>query len=335
MREVKSAGFSRRSFIKTVLGAAVLSGSSAEAMVPDGLFPVSIDHAFGTTVVPARPRRVVTLGWGGEDALLALGITPVGMPRYGQFPDGVLPWVREKIGSTRPALLSQGLIDYEALVLIKPDLILAVRTNIDGQAWRRLQRIAPTVAFRSGPLQADWKEITELAGEANGVADQARDLISATERQLRDLTDAHPTIRGRSFVFGDYFPRSNALGFYLPSDGRVASLLDLGLKVAPGVASIAALSSERIGSSISLELLDTMETDILILWFPPGARQELENNKLFKRFLPVVNGGYIPLDDPLSMWVACNPSVLSIPYGFPQFVSRLEAAATGIAGRRP
>lgn len=328
MRMTKSAGFGRRAFMGAVLGATVSSGRSAHAVQSGNPFPISINHAFGTTIIPARPQRIVTLGWGGEDALLALGITPVAMPRYGQFPDGVLPWVREAIGQARPALVSQGLIDYEALLLLKPDLILAVRTNINAQAWHRLQRIAPTVAFRSGPLQADWKEITELAGAANGVSEQARDLIYATEQHLRDLSDAYPIIRGRSFVFGDYFPGSNALGFYLPTDGRVVSLLDLGLAVAPGVADIAASTSERIGTSISLELLDVMETDLLILWFPPGARQELENNELFRRYSPVVKGGYIPLDDPLSMWVACNPSVLSIPYGFPQFVSRLADAAT-------
>lgn len=90
--------------------------------------------------------------------------------------------------------------------------------------------------------------------------------------------------------------------------------------------SVAATTRQKIGASVSLELLDTMETDILILWFPPGAREELEANALFRLYAPVVKGGYIALEDPLSMWVACNPSVLSIPYGFPQLVSRLEHA---------
>lgn len=128
-------------------------------------------------------------------------------------------------------------------------------------------------------------------------------------------------------MFGDYFPQSNALGFYLPTDGRVASLLDLGLRVAPEVERMAVETQEKIGASISLELLDTMDADILILWFPPGARQELEANALFKRFAPVMSGAYIALDDPLSMWVACNPSVLSIPYGFPSLVDNLAQAA--------
>lgn len=332
VKEKKDAVLERRNFLMAALGATVSFGWSASATSFDRHFPVSVSHAFGTTIIPEPPRRIVTLGWGGEDALLALGVTPIAMPSYGQFPNGVLPWVANKIGDAKPTLLNQGLIDYEALALLKPDLILAIRTNINAQAWHRLQHIAPTVAYRSGPLQADWKEITELAGAAIGLSGQASDLISATKVQLRDLAKVHPHIRDRTFVFGNYFPASNAIDVYLPPDGRVASLLELGLRIAPSALSFASSTRRKIVASISLELLDTIETDLLILWFPPGARLELEGNSLFKRFSPVVNGGYVPLDDPLAVWVACNPSVLSIPYGFPKFASRLEGTSKHSVG---
>lgn len=327
MRIRKSAGFGRRDFMLATLATAGLFDRSSQAVAGDNSFPIAITHALGTTIVPAKPQRIVTLGWGGEDALLALGVTPFAMPRYSQFETGMLPWAEEQLGKARPILVGQGLVDFERIAMFEPDLILAVRTNIDAQAWRRLQRIAPTVAYRSGPLQADWKEITQLVGAAIGQADRARSLVCETEAMLRQFSNSHSAILGRTFVFGDYFPQSNALGFYLPTDGRVASLLDLGLRVAPGVERIAASTRQKIGASISLELLDTMQADILILWFPPGARQELESNALFKRFAPVMSGAYIALDDPLSMWVACNPSVLSIPYGFPSLVDRLAQAA--------
>ena len=327
MEAKKAAGLKRRNFIMATLGATITSGQTASATSSRQDFPVSVSHAFGTTIIPKPPQRIVTLGWGGEDALLALGVTPVAMPRYGQFADGVLPWVADKIGKTRPRLMNQGLIDYEVLALLKPDLILAVRTNINAQAWHRLQQIAPTVAYRSGPLQADWKEITGLVGDAIGLSGQASDLISTTIDQLQDLANSHPHLHGRTFVFGNYFTASNAIDFYLPPDGRVSSLLELGLRIAPSVLPFVSSKRLKIGASISLELLDTIDADLLILWFPPGARRELEGNSLFRRFSPVVEGRFVPLDDPLATWVACNPSVLSIPYGFPQFASQLEDAA--------
>lgn len=149
--------------------------------------------------MPAKPQRIVTLGWGGEDALLALGVLPFAMPRYSQFGIGILPWVKEKIGDAKPILIGQGLIDFERIALIEPDLILAVRTNIDAQAWKRLQRIAPTIAYRSGPLQADWKEITELVGAAIGQSNRALDLIRDTEAMLRGFSNSHPSYRRPDF----------------------------------------------------------------------------------------------------------------------------------------
>ncbi len=42
-------------------------------------FPVSIEHAFGSTTIQERPERVVTLGWSAQDVAYALGVPPVGM----------------------------------------------------------------------------------------------------------------------------------------------------------------------------------------------------------------------------------------------------------------
>lgn len=38
--------------------------------------PVTVDHKYGSTVVPADPRRVVSAGFTDHDALLALGVVP-------------------------------------------------------------------------------------------------------------------------------------------------------------------------------------------------------------------------------------------------------------------
>ncbi len=44
-------------------------------------FPVTIAHKFGATEVPQRPERVLALGFQEQDALLALGVTPIAV-RY-------------------------------------------------------------------------------------------------------------------------------------------------------------------------------------------------------------------------------------------------------------
>jgi len=84
------------------------SGSSAAA---DGTFPVTIEHAFGETEIPAAPERVATWGWGSTEAALALGVVPVAMAQqtYGANEDGVLPWVADELdelGEDTPVILT-------------------------------------------------------------------------------------------------------------------------------------------------------------------------------------------------------------------------------------
>ncbi len=334
MGKRETAGLGRRAFVASLMTTIGLCCRNVRATEkPVAAFPVTITHAFGETIIVAPPKRIVTLGWGGEDALVALGTVPVGMPRYEQFESGILPWIEEKIGAAKPMLLYQGEIDFEAIAVLKPDAILAIRTNIDSNDWRRLSAIAPTIAYRSGPLQADWQEITRLAGECLGKPELAEKLVAETRQRLHDLYETHSALKGRTFVFGSYFPGSNALGIYLPSDIRASTLMELGLDVSPQVTELAARNPDKIGTSVSFERLDGVETDLLILWFPPGARQDAERQPLFRSYAPVLKGGFIGLDDPISMWVTSNPSVLSIPYGFPDFVARLASAAAA-SGRK-
>ena len=58
-------------------------------------FPITIEHAFGETVVEQEPERVVCLAWSNMEAPLALGIAPVGYsaPNYGLVDEnGTWPW---------------------------------------------------------------------------------------------------------------------------------------------------------------------------------------------------------------------------------------------------
>ena len=48
-------------------------GSTTTAAATDA-FPISIDHAFGTTEIDEAPERVVTWGWGSTEAAISMGI---------------------------------------------------------------------------------------------------------------------------------------------------------------------------------------------------------------------------------------------------------------------
>lgn len=40
----------------------------------------TIDHKYGSTEISGIPKRVVTVGFSDQDAVLALGLVPVGVP---------------------------------------------------------------------------------------------------------------------------------------------------------------------------------------------------------------------------------------------------------------
>ena len=62
-----------------------------------GPFPVTVEHALGTTVNPGKPERVATGNRADDEVPLALGVVPVGMAKAnfggdgGGDGDGVLP----------------------------------------------------------------------------------------------------------------------------------------------------------------------------------------------------------------------------------------------------
>ncbi|MND53218.1 putative siderophore-binding lipoprotein YfiY precursor [compost metagenome] len=291
------------------------------------VFPRGVSHAFGETLVPGTPGRIVTLGWSGEDALIALGKTPVGMPKYPLFESGMFPWVEGLLGTNKPVLLNSG-IDYEEIASLRPDLIFCIYSGIDAVAYRRLSTIAPTIAYRSGPWQADWKEQTQIIGESLGLANEARGLISQTLATLSKIGCSHPVLKGKTFTFGTFVPGAAGVVVYLPNDHRVAALMSLGMKPAAGIKALHRDNPESSSVTVNLEQIDRIDADVLVMWYGTGASKQAAEAQPLLALLPAVQrGSYVALADPVSVWATSALSVLSIPYGFPRFVPRLADAA--------
>lgn len=308
---------------------------STTALADPAAFPVEIHHALGTTVIPAPPQRIVTLGWSGEDAVFALGQVPLAMPRYANTPSGILPWNAEAARGADITLMPPGPIDFEAVAALRPDLILAIRSGVDALAWARLSAIAPTVVYRSAPWTAGWQEQALMTGAALGQPARAAALVEQTEAFLRRLGQDNPQLAGRSFVFGAYFPGAAGLVLYLPADPRVAALQALGLKPAPLVAALGAANPGRFSAQLSFERLDQLEADLLIMWYAAGSRAALEAQPMFGLVPAVARGSYVALEEGAAVWATSALSLRSIPYGFPAFVPQLAAAAAHLPPPAP
>ncbi|RYG94610.1 MAG: iron-siderophore ABC transporter substrate-binding protein, partial [Alphaproteobacteria bacterium] len=169
-------------------------------------FPVTIKHAFGETVIPAPPQRVVTWGWSSTDAVIALGVVPVGFPtfRSAGFDKDVTPWIEEalsQLGAATPAILDDSASPpIEQIAALKPDLILAVYSGITEDEYKLLSQIAPVLAYPTTPWTASWQEVITIVGQALGKPDDGEAMVAELERFIKDEALKHPGLAGTSAV---------------------------------------------------------------------------------------------------------------------------------------
>ncbi|MGK5111863.1 ABC transporter substrate-binding protein [Geodermatophilus sp. CPCC 205506] len=145
----------------------------------------TVEHALGTTEIEGTPERVVVLDTGELDAVLALGVTPVGSVRTDV--SDALPAYIEDAGTDPTRIANVGTIaepDLEAIAALEPDLILsnAVRHT---DVYEQLSALAPTVFAEA--VGETWQENLRLAGEALGRTEEAEELLAAHEERAAEV----------------------------------------------------------------------------------------------------------------------------------------------------
>lgn len=143
-----------------------------------------ITHAMGTTEVPDAPQRVIILTNEGTEALLALGVTPVGAVRS-WLGD---PWYDHIAGQMEGVEVvgEESAVNLELIAALEPDLILGNMTRQEG-VYEQLSAIAPTVM--SERLRGDWRINYNLYAEALGLADEGAELLAAYDARVADLSE--------------------------------------------------------------------------------------------------------------------------------------------------
>ena len=158
----------------------------------DGQFPRTVKHFKGETTVSAQPQRVVAVSTGQSDALLTLGIAPVGVgspdgtetvPQYlkDAFPDKASELQKTvSIGSrTEPSI--------EEIAKLKPDLILVNKAGKGDSAalYKSLSAIAPTIVTEGTGV--NWKSDFLLLADALGKRDAAQQRLDAFHASAKAL----------------------------------------------------------------------------------------------------------------------------------------------------
>jgi iron complex transport system substrate-binding protein len=307
------------------------AGGSADAAAAEpGVFPVTIEHKYGSTTVESAPERVVVVGLREQDALLALGVAPVATTDwYGDQPGAIFPWAKDELGDAPPPTVLDDTdgIEIEKVAAQRPDLILGVYSGITEKEYASLSKIAPTIAQPKGEpdFGSSWQEETLISGKAVGKPSEAQALVDETEQLVADAAAKHPEFGGRTATMvADY----RGVWVYGPKDVRSRLLEELGFTYPKEL--VDAFPKEY-GGQLSDERIDTLDVDVLI-WFADGDRSkaEIKRDPLYSK-LDVSKQDrdvFIRGDD--RVYNATSfVSVLSMPTLMEALVPRLAAAADG------
>ena len=317
-----------RTLLKLAIGLVLVV--LASATVAAEAFPVTIKHVFGATTVAKPPERIVTWGLSSQDALIALGKVPVGMPTFRSegFDHDILPWTAEGIaalGGAEPFIFDNATdIPVEQIAALKPDLILAVHSGISAEDYGRLSQIAPVIAYPGEAWTTTWQDVITITGRAIGKPAEGEALVADLKQFVLDQAAARPEMAGKSFVtLIDY---NNEIGSHSAADTRASFLASAGMVIAEKVDG--AGEGELYWYPLSYELFDTIPADILIGYFhTPALADEFFSRPFVKAAPQVARGAYVKMDDRALNMAMISMSALSLRWGVPRYFDKIAAAA--------
>lgn len=296
-----------------------------------GAFPVTVEHAFGTTKIDKAPERVVSVGYTDDQTVLAFGIKPVGMvDQYpnpaGQSPDinTQWPWVKDKWGDTKPEVIMKNGDtgpNYEKIAALRPDLIVAVYSEIDQAAYDKLSKIAPTVGRTKGekePFSAPWQDNALHIAKALGKAEEGEKMVADIQGKLDAAKKAHPEFADQTAVVLSWYKDSVAP--FTSTDVRGRLVTGIGFKYQTEIDKVA---GGDFYTTLSPERVDLVDVDRIFVINDKADQDALKKFELFANLDAVKNGKVSYLLDsegPAVGAAISQGTLLSMPYAVDELV---------------
>jgi iron complex transport system substrate-binding protein len=304
----------------------VVAGCSAPSgtTVPAGAgpvpgFPVTIEHAFGTTTIPTPPSRIVALSF-EEDVLSQVGVAVVGRTENYYAPGSLYPWQEGEVDPGIPPLGGNEL-DLEKVAALRPDLILA--TNYYGleSEYAGLSAIAPTVGYRTGWGEATWQDTARVIGRAVGREADVERRIGEVDGTVAALAAELPGLAGKTFS-SVFYHEAGQFSVDTNPDGHTAKLLgQLGMVMSPRIV------AEVTNRSLGAEQVGLIDADLVRLGYASDElRAHLAASPLF-RAVPAVRDGRVFESDVFGATAGNNPTLLNVPWQLEQQRAVLERVA--------
>ncbi|MET7279130.1 iron-siderophore ABC transporter substrate-binding protein [Kribbella sp. NPDC005582] len=308
------------------------AGGQSQGATEPGAYPVTIKNKFGDTVIKEAPKRVVAVGLVEQDALLALGVVPVGTTEwFGDKPGALFPWAKAKLGGgALPTVLSdKDGIQFEKVAALAPDLIIGLYSGITAADYKKLEAIAPTVAQPadgSADWSVTWQTVTKTVGQAVGKPKAAEELVKGIEKKFEEARAAHPEFTGKTAIMASPY---EGYFVYGPQDPRSKMLTDLGFVLPPQMGK---LVGDKFGANLSAENISLTDQQVVV-WFPPkDGTAKLKADPLLKNLKARTEAREVFIEENYDdeLYGATSfVSVLSLPIVLDKLVPKLAAAVDG------
>ncbi|MFI1250529.1 iron-siderophore ABC transporter substrate-binding protein [Streptomyces anulatus] len=300
-----------------------------------GAFPVTVEHAFGSTEVSKAPKRVVTVGYTDDQAVLAFGVKPVGMvDQYpnpaGQTPDinTQWPWVKDQWGDTRPEVVMKNGDagpNFEKIASLRPDLIIAVYSEVDKAAYEKLSKIAPTVGRTKGEKElfsAPWQDNAVHIAKALGKEKEGAELVKGIQTKLDAAKKAHPEFGGQKAVALSWY--KDSISAFTSTDVRGRLVTGTGFDYQTEIDKVA---DGGFSTELSPERIDLIDVDRIFVINDKADTDALKKFELFNNLPAVKNGKVSYLLDSEGPAVGAAMSqgtLLSLPYAIDELVASVK-----------
>jgi iron complex transport system substrate-binding protein len=263
-----------------------------------------------------------------QDALLALGVVPVGTSEwFGNHPGAIWPWAQDKLNGAMPEVVGGGdTIGYEKIAALKPDVIIALYAGLTKEQYELLAQIAPTVAQPGGysDYGIPWQELTQTVGKIVGQEAQAKALVAGVEERFAQARAAHPEFQGASAIVATPY---EGIWVYGSEDVRGRFLTSLGFKLPDELETV---TGTQFGGNLSLERADLLDVDAII-WLDPTEAKGPLGGPVYSSLKVHTEGREVMLDSYKSPLGGATSfvTVLSLPYLLDKLVPMLATAVDG------
>ncbi|MFJ4916136.1 iron-siderophore ABC transporter substrate-binding protein [Streptomyces sp. NPDC088726] len=305
------------------------SSASAEAGAESGAFPVTVQHKYGSTTIESEPKRIVTLGLSDQDAVLALGIKPVGsVDWFKEKPYGKWPWTKAKWGSDTPDIVGErDEYNMEKIAALKPDLVIAQYSGMKKEQYETLSKFTKVVAQPKDlpDYGASWQVMTRQIGASLGKKAQAEKLITGIDADFKKVRDEHPEFAAKTLAVADSFEAGKYSAF-TKTDPKSIFFSELGFKLKPEIDKLAKPGWNA--AELSSEKLNVLDVDRLV-WVTSStdANDRIKAEPLYKNLKVSKDKRdlFVPYQDPDIGAAFSFNTVLSIPYAIDEIVPLLTA----------